>query len=363
MKADFEKLNFTVGPVMSSPEILSIGAQQVPYFRTPAFSELMLENERLIKDFMGADKDARAVFMTGSGTASMEASVMNCLTEKDKALVINGGSFGARFCQICQVHGIPYTAVELSSGKALTVEDLTPYENAGYTAFLVNLHETSTGVLYDLEMISDFCHRNNLFLIVDIISAFLAEEFGMAACGADVAITGSQKALALAPGVSIMVFSPRALQRIAASTTRCIYFDMKDYLKNGERGQTPFTPAVGILTAMHYQLKEIGKIGLAAKRQEIWALAEDFRSKIKDLPLALYADHPSHAVTALQTSGRMGAHDVFAYLSTHYDIFVCPNGGELKDKVFRVGHIGCLTKEDNSVLVSALQDMKERGIL
>ena len=98
-------LNFTVGPVQSSEEILEIGSEQVPYFRTPEFSKIMLENEALIKKLAKAPSDAKAVFLTGSGTAAMEATVMNVLNTKDKALIINGGSFGARFVKLCQLHG------------------------------------------------------------------------------------------------------------------------------------------------------------------------------------------------------------------------------------------------------------------
>ena len=87
-------LNFTVGPVMTSEVVRSIGAEQVPYFRTLEFSKLMLENERLIKKFAKASDDARVVFITGSGTASMEATVINLFNEKDKVLIIDGGSFG-----------------------------------------------------------------------------------------------------------------------------------------------------------------------------------------------------------------------------------------------------------------------------
>lgn len=85
-------LNFTVGPVMASDEVCRVGAEQVPYFRTPEFSKIMFENERLIKKFANAGEDSRVVFITGSGTAAMEATVMNVFDENDKVLVINGGS-------------------------------------------------------------------------------------------------------------------------------------------------------------------------------------------------------------------------------------------------------------------------------
>ena len=78
---------------------------------------------------------------------------------------------------------------------------MAPYEGRGFTGFLVNLCETSTGVAYDLPLIADFCHRNGLFLIADAISAFLADPVSMARFGIDLLLTGSQKALACPPDI------------------------------------------------------------------------------------------------------------------------------------------------------------------
>lgn len=361
-KKDCEKLNFTVGPVMSSAETLAIGGSQVPYFRTAEFSAVMKENEKIMKELMHAPDSARAVFLTGSGTAAMEAAVMSCLTEKDRAIVVNGGSFGARFAQICKVHRIPFDEICLTAGAALTDADLEPLEGKGYTAFLINLGETSTGVLYDLPLVADFCRRNNLFLIVDAISAFLADELDMEQCGAAVILTGSQKALALAPGVSILMLSDAAQQRIAQNPAQCLYFDLADYLKNMERGQTPFTPAVGILLELNGRLRQLQAAGGAkAEHERIAALARDFRTKLQGLPFRLFAQTPSDAVTALLVTGKTTATQIFETLKNEYDIFICPNGGELKETVLRVGHIGCLSTKENDVLISALRDMVEKG--
>jgi len=123
-KEKIRMLNFTVGPVMSDDAVRSIGAEQVPYFRTPEFSAVMLENENLIKKFAKAEDNARVVFITGSGTASMEATVMNVFDKADKVLVVNGGSFGHRFVELCQIHEIPYEEICLEPGKALKREQL-----------------------------------------------------------------------------------------------------------------------------------------------------------------------------------------------------------------------------------------------
>lgn len=356
-------LNFTVGPVQSNETVREIGSQHVPYFRTAEFSAVMLENEQLMKKFAKADEKARVVFITGSGTASMEATVMNTLGAEDKVLVVNGGGFGQRFVDLCSIHGIAHTQICLEPGKALTQQHLEPYENAGYTAFLVNVHETSTGVHYDMDIISRFCARNGLFLIVDAISSFLADAFSMKDWGVDVMITGSQKALACPPGISVIVLSPEAVQRVEQSPTKSMYFDLKSALKNAERGQTPFTPAVGTLLQIHARLKEIEQAGgVEQETQKIAALAQDFRDKIRDLPLDMFSESCSNAVTALQPRST-SAYEIFLTLKDQYGIWICPNGGSLADKVFRVGHIGDLTFEDNTTLVDAMKDMCQKGIL
>ncbi len=356
-------LNFTVGPVMSSETVCSMGAEQVPYFRTPEFSEVMFENERLMKKFAKADENARVVFLTGSGTASMEASIINVYDETDKVLVVNGGSFGHRFVELCQIHNIPYTEITIEAGKTLRPEMLEKYENAGYTGFLVNVHETSTGVHYDIDMISAFCRRNNIFLVVDAISSFLADEFNMKELGVDIMLTGSQKALACPPGISVIVLSEKAVKRVNAHNCGCMYLDLKNALKNGERGQTPFTPAVGILRQINLRLKEIEEAGgVESEIKKISDIAKDFRSKIKDLPFELFSESMSNAVTAIHPL-TASAYDIFTVLKDEYGIWICPNGGEMADKVFRVGHIGALTKENNTTLINAFKDLQKRRII
>ena len=108
---------------------------------------------------------------------------MNVFTPEDRVLVVNGGSFGHRFVQLCEIHDIPHTEIKLDMGCKLTAEHLSPYEGQHYTGLLVNLDETSTGVLYDIKLISDFCHRNGIFLVVDSISSFLAAPFDMEQLG------------------------------------------------------------------------------------------------------------------------------------------------------------------------------------
>ena len=237
-------LNFTVGPVQMSESVCRLGADQVPYFRTPEFSQVMLENERMLLELASAPAGSRAVFLTASSTGAMEASVMNTLSAADRALVVDGGSFGHRFVQLLEIHGIPHEVLTLAPGESLRAEHLAPYE-------------TSTGTFYDMGLVADFCAREDAFFIVDAVSAFLTDAVPMDELGIDVLITGSQKALAVPPGVSVVALAPRGLDRVAASDVRCMNFNLADALKNGERGQTPFTPAVGILLQVNPRLRDL----------------------------------------------------------------------------------------------------------
>lgn len=356
-------INFTVGPVQSSDAVRAIGAKQVPYFRTDEFSKLMFENETIVKKFVNAEDGARVVFLTGSGTASMEATVMDVLSEEDKVLVVDGGSFGHRFVQMLELHEIPHEVIKMEFGKDLKEEQLEKYEGKGFSAFLVNIDETSTGVLYNKKLIGDFCKRNGLLLVVDAISSFLCDEFDMSAVGADVMITGSQKALACPPGISLVVLSKRSLDRVMKHPMKCMYLSLKEALINGERGQTPWTPAVGTLRQINKRLKDIEVAGGVEKETErIAAIANDFRERIKGLPFEIVSESLSNCVTPLHPS-TASAYDIFTILKDEYGIWICPNGGDLKDKIFRVGHIGDLTIEDNTKLIEAFHDLQRRGII
>ena len=356
-------LNFTVGPVMCSDEVLAVGSEQVPYFRTPEFSSLMLENEKMMLEFFKAPCDSKAVFMTNSSTGSMEAVVMNCFSSTDKVLVIDGGSFGHRFVELCEIHEIPHVVLKLNHGQKLTWELLYQYDNKKITGLLVNVDETSTGVLYDTEMIGEFCRKHDIFYVCDCVSSFLADPFDMACCGADIVITGSQKVLACPPGISIIVLSPKAVKRVTNRKVRSMYFNLAAAMKDMERGQTPFTPAVGILRQINARLKEIQAAGGAdAEIARVAMQAADFREKIKDLPFELVSESPANGVTSIHPLG-VDAYSIFEILKDEYSIWICPNGGDMRSTVFRVGHIGHLTHEDNTTLVEAFKDLQRRKLL
>lgn len=348
---------FTVGPVKMYPDTLKESADQLPYFRTPEFSEIMLESERILLELAFAPKGSRAVFLTASGTGAMEAAIMNCLNPQDHVMVIDGGSFGHRFVQMCERHRIPGEKVAVPFGTVLTREMLDKSYQSGMTALLVNIHETSTGQLYDIKMISEFCKEHGLLLIVDAISSFIADDIRMDENGIDVLILSSQKAFALAPGISNVVLSPRAVELVGSRGTDMVYFDFRDYLKNGERGQTPFTPAVGILLTMNTRLRNISQRGIENVRADIASIAADFRNRVGQLPVSIPEYPHSNALTPLYFPDK-NAKKFYEILRSEYDITVTPNGGELGETLLRVGHIGNLSIDDNIMLIEAMRKVK-----
>lgn len=359
-------LNFTVGPVMSPQEVLEVASVSTPYFRTEEFSRVMFENEAMILTFLHAPKNARCVFLTSSGTGAMEACVINILNESDKVICINGGSFGQRFVDLCRLHYYEYTEIKCEFGTPLDMSRLEALGGKKYTALLVNMHETSSGIRYDMNAIADFCKKNEILLIVDAISSFIADSIDMEELGADVILTGSQKALALQPGIAIVALSNRAKERVKNNREKSLYFSFKEALKNMERGQTPYTPAVTILLQLHKRLssmKEEG--GILAEQKKIYEHAEYFRNQLVDLPLDFLVENNkdrSNAVTALR-SRHHRAGQIFEYLKKEYSIWICPNGGEYKEDIFRVGHIGCLEKRDYDLLLSAFREINAKGYM
>lgn len=356
-------LNFTVGPVMSCQEVLEVASISAPYFRTSEFSDIMFQNEKLMLEFLNAQDNSRCVFLTASGTGAMEACVANILDNNDKVIVINGGSFGYRFVQLCKLYGYDMTEIKCKFGQQVRSEQLDVFTGKGYTALLVNMDETSSGVLYDMPLISKFCKENNILLIVDAISAFIADEIDMKGFGADAVIVGSQKALAVQPGVAAIALSPVAIERIQNNKEKCMYLSLRNALKNMERGQTPFTPAVTTLLQINKRLTVIRENGgIKTEHEKIAELTNYFRKRIKDYPFEFIARDKSNAVTALHPV-TCGATKIVCLLKNKYNIWVCPNGGDLADRVFRIGHIGNIKKEDYDTLFTAFDDMKRQEVI
>ena len=359
---------FTIGPVEFYPSTKKIRENGFIYFRTNEFGEIVKSSLRRLSNLLGNNIPNSLIYFAASGTAMMEATVENCVSNNDKCLVINGGSFGKRFCELLEYHHKTFDSINIKWNEELTHKHLESYENKDYTMLFVNLHETHTGQLYDIKMLSDFCKRNNMMLVVDAISAFLADEYDMEKYGIDLTIISSQKGLCLSPGMSFVSFSKRMLDKIEKMPLPPTkYFDFKDYLKNITRGQTPYTPPVLVMYELQDMLNVIDKEGgLGTRLSCIKQKAEYFRKKARALGLTIPSYPLSNALTPLYFED-VNAYEVIQTLKDKYQIYVNPCGGDLSKKLLRVAHIGNTTLEDIDDLLEKLmlsiQDFKNKEFM
>ena len=253
------------------------------------------------------------------------------------------------------VHGI----LQAKMGSLSLLQGIIPNQESNPGLLHCRPILVSRERLYSHAGVCDKDQGNNIFLFVDAVSGFLADKFSMKNMNVNAAITGSQKALALPPGLSIIMMDQKAVERVQNANVKCMYFDLKDCLKNMERGQTPFTPAVSVLIQLNEKLKRIMKNGGVAEQNKIIAeRAEYFRKQIAGLPFKMFVpqSYASNCVTALDaTQCKLNAKEIFEKVKNEYKIWICPNAGDMAEKVFRVGHIGTISKKQIDKLVKALK--------
>lgn len=346
---------FTVGPTQMYNDTLEVSSKQLPYFRTNEFSKIVLETSEKIKKLLYTEEDTKLIFITGSGSAAMESIVSNSFDKNDNLLIINGGTFGARFKKIAEIYNIPFEAVEVKYGETLNIEHFKNYDLTKFTAMLVNIDETSTGQLYDIKLLSELCQKNNIDLIVDSISSFLADEYYMDKYNIACTILSTQKALAISPGLSILAINNDFYERkIKNKKPINLYLNINEHVLNMERGQTPNTPAVGIILELHERVKNIDNALDEVEKAK--NNAQYFRNKIKELNVKI-PDFPlSNALTPIILP-KENANEVFNYLKDKYEIYVNPTGGEMKDKSLRIAHIGNLCEEDYDLLIEKMKEV------
>ena len=352
-----KKTLFTIGPTEMYETTKEIRKEGIPYFRNADFSALMLETDKMLKDCMKTSQDSKTIYLTASGTAGLEATIDNLIGEDDRVLVIVGGGFGERFSQICGIKGIAHDDIVLKRDETLNWDHFVPFLDNDYKAVLVNLHETSSGQLYDISLFRKFCEGRDTLLIVDAISTFLCDPFEMDAWGIDVTIISTQKGLCVSPGMSMIVMNERAVAAIKPSEEmKNLYFDFNDYLKNMERGQTPYTPAVGICYEIHDMLSKITESGLEAKLKEVADRTEAFRKTVVADGISFPEFPCSNAITTVIFEKPL-AKEVEKELIARYGFVINPSGGEIGQYRFRVSHVGSLSVEDTIKCANAIKEI------
>ena len=296
----------------------------------------------------GANDSYEIAFVTGSGTAANETIIAG-LAVLGPILVISNGEFGERLLEIARTHGETVDHLRFNWQEKI---DLTQLEQAlqmrPYKLVLVVHHETSTGMLNPVAAIAALAHHYGALVSVDAVSSIGAETLRACEWDIDILVGASGKALSGMPGVGILIVKTAVLDLLAPSSRGNHYLDLyKHFYFMRTFGQTPNTPAVHVFVALHAALSELTKKGLVAFQREIGARARLTRYELTRLGLsyASYEGATSQVITCVTLPEFLHFATLAARLKEK-GIVIYNGKGPLKDKLFQIGHIGALKKED-----------------
>jgi len=350
-----KKRLFTPGPT-PVPEAVSLAmAAPIIHHRTPEFEALFAEVNDGLKYLFQTQNEVFT--LACSGTGAMEAAVVNILSRGEKVLVIRGGKFGERWAEIASAYGAQVEAVDVEWGHPINLDLVANRLKAtpDLKAVFATQSETSTGVLYDVQALGELVRGHQALLVVDAITGIGVHELLTDAWHLDVVVTGSQKGMMLPPGLAFVTLSQAAWQAVETSDMPRYYFDLDKARQSLEKNQTPYTPAVSLVVGLKEALGMIRTEAL----ENIWRRhqrqAQATRDAVRALGLELFAQSPSNVLTAVIAPQAPSAKQIIATLFEQYGVKVAGGQDRLKDRIFRISHIGYVDHADIVGMVSALE--------
>jgi aspartate aminotransferase-like enzyme len=347
---------YTPGPT-SVPEATLIElAKPVHHHRTKEFRELFSEVQSNLQYIYQTKNTVYTI--TGSGTAAFESALVSCLSPGQKALCVVNGKFAERWSSMCSTFGIEKKDIKLEYGQHVTAEQIAnELKAAKYDAVILVHSETSTATVCDLESIAKAVRANgDALLMVDGITSIGAIPFKMDDWGVDVAVTGSQKALMLPPGLGFVACSARAWAAVEKNKTqKDFYFDLKKYAKSIGDGDTPFTPANTLIEALRVSLKMIKDETIEGVWKRTHHIAEATRQGMIALGLELFSQSPADSVSAIKYPAGVADKDFRDGLKKKHNIHVAGGQGTMEGKIFRVNHMGYTDAYDALAVVAATE--------
>jgi len=343
------------GPTAIPSQVLLAMAKPVIHHRTPEFRAILKEiNEGLQYLFQTRNP---IVMFSASGTGAMEAAVVNTLSRGDRALVVRGGKFGERWGDLCEAYDIEALPIDVAWGHAVDPSSIETAlkDNSGIKAVFTTLCETSTCVRNDIEAIGKVVAKYPAVLVVDAVSGFCAEELRTDDWAVDVAVTGSQKALMLPPGLSFASISPKAEELMGRSNLPKFYLSFEKALKSLAKNDTPFTSAVSLIYGLKESISLLREEGLENVIKRHARLAEATRETARALGLELLSKAPSNVATAMIMPEGIDADDLRKHLSAEFNITIAGGQGNLKGNIIRVAHLGYCSESDTITTMAAVE--------
>jgi aspartate aminotransferase-like enzyme len=352
-----KQLLLTPGPTPVPPEVLAALAEPVIHHRSPDFASVFgLAQERLREVFR---TEREVLVFTSSGTGAFESAIVNLLSPGQRVVAVSQGEFGERWQAMARAFGCDVVPLAYAWGESPQPDDLRrALDESGADTVLLVHSETSTGVVCDLEPLLAVCGEAGALTVVDAISSLGAVPLETDAWGADVVVTGSQKALMTPPGLAFAAVSERAWARTESATLPRFYWDWARHRRVQPKGSTPFTPATSIVVALVEALGIVLEDGLEAAFARHRALGRACRAGIKAIGLELYSpdDDSAAVLTGALTPDGVDAVELRLALRDRHGITIAGGHGDLVGRLFRIGHIGYVRVEDIAAGLTAIEE-------
>ncbi|GFH62348.1 MAG: serine-glyoxylate transaminase [Candidatus Desulfovibrio kirbyi] len=331
----------TPGPTPLPEQVRLALARDMLHHRKSEFTACMHRVQTQLRVLFGTEQVVLP--LSCSGTGAMTAAVHGLFRQNEKVLVVNAGKFGERWEHIAKTRGLDTAAISLPWGEGVqpqTVEQALD-DDPRITGVLLQLSETSTGVLHPVQEIAAVTRKRKQLLVVDGISAVGLSPCPMDEWGIDCLLTGSQKGLMLPPGLALLALSERAWEKAATVPADCFYFNLLKEKTNAEKGQTLFTSPVNLILGLDESLALLLKNGLDALYAKQWALTMLTRCGLRAMGLRLLAErHFAWGITSALLPDGIDGSLVLRLAQENHGVIMAGGQDNLKGRIVRIGHMG-----------------------
>ena len=360
-----DKLNLMIpGPTPVPENVLNCMSKHPIGHRSGEFQEIVQKTTEQLKWLHQTTADVLTI--TGSGTAAMEAGIINTLSKGDQVICGDNGKFGERWVKVARAYGLDVKVIKADWGTPLDPNQfkriLEEDTNEKIKAVILTHSETSTGVINDLKSINhEVKNHSKAITIADCVTSLGACNIPMDEWGIDVIASGSQKGYMIPPGLSFVAMSKRAWEANNQSNLPKFYLDLKQYLKTVNQNSNPFTPAINLYFALEASLTMMQKEGLNNIFARHARHQKATQEGIKAMGLNLFTkeNFGSPAITAVKPE-NIDAESIRKAMKIDFDILLAGGQDHLKGKIFRIGHLGFVNNRDIVSVISALESTLDK---
>jgi alanine-glyoxylate transaminase/serine-glyoxylate transaminase/serine-pyruvate transaminase len=340
------------GPTLVPDRVVRAMSQPIIDHRRPKFEQLVAECLAGLKDVFQTTR-GHVILYPGSGTGAWEATIVNTLSPGDRVLACVNGFFSSGFARTAAAYGVECDKLEVPYGAGVPAAEvehrLRADEAHEIRAVLVVHNETSTGVTSDVAAIRAAMDRagHPALLLVDTVSSLASIDFRFDEWRVDVALAGPQKGLMLPPGMAILAASDKALGASEKSKCPKAYWDWQPVLERNRRGQFPYTPATSLLFGLREALAMLAEEGLSNVFARHARLAEACRRAVRGWGYDILCRNPdeySNTLTAVVMPSGFDSDAFIAHAYQRWNLSLGVGLGDVKGKVFRIGHLGSLNE-------------------